>query len=113
VLDVQADAGWTVNVMQPKATYSSPPATQQWKGRGWQATGLFSLKAGSATFHAVTPNGKEEFRVALLDENGVYVEGIAETTGVADVSATIPIPKDGVYLLLVISDGDWTVDVQQ
>ena len=72
---MQADGGWTVNVTQPQATYAPPPARQQWSGHGWQASPLFSLKAGQARFHAVSPNDKavsaqDPARVDLLDEEG-------------------------------------------
>jgi hypothetical protein len=113
VLQVQAERGWTVNVWQPKATYAPPPATQHWAGTNWQATPLFSLKAGRAVFHAASANSKAQFAVSLLGQDGQHAGTIVEAPGPADQSATIPIPADGVYLLQVLSDGDWTVDVQQ
>ena len=74
-LNVQSGEGWTVNVTQPKATYAPPPAKQQWSGHGWQASPLFSLKAGAAHFHAVSPNDKAvssetPARVDLLNQDG-------------------------------------------
>jgi hypothetical protein len=112
-LDVQAEEGWTVNITQPKATYSPPPAVQSWSGHAIQATGLFSLKAGPATFHVVSAGNKEEFRVSLLDQNGLHVETIANATGPGDVTTTIEIPADGVYVVQVQVDADWTLEVQQ
>ncbi|HEX9988654.1 MAG TPA: hypothetical protein VGE45_09280 [Chloroflexia bacterium] len=113
VLDVQAEEGWTVNVSQPKATYSPPPATQSWSGHALQTTGLFSLKAGPATFHVVSAGNKEEFRVYLLDANGVGIGTIANATGPGDVTTTSEIPADGVYIIEIQVDADWTLEVQQ
>jgi hypothetical protein len=112
-LQVQAERGWTVNVWQPTATYAPPPPTQRWSGSYWQATPLFSLKAGPAAFHAVSATSKTQFSVILVDQQARSSGSIVEASGAADQSATIDIPSDGVYLLQVVSDGDWTVEVQQ
>ena len=112
-LQVQAEGGWTVNVTQPTATYSSPPATQHFAGRDFQATPLFSLKAGKATFHIASANNNKEFRASLLDSNGRHVDSIANTEGPADVTTDIEIAGDGVFIVQVQSDGDWTLDVTQ
>ncbi len=118
-LNVQSGEGWTVNVTQPKASYSLPPAQQQWRGHGWQGSPLFSLKAGTAHFHAVSPNDKavktdSTARVDLLDQNGIEVGSFAEGKDPIDVTADINIPSDGVYILRIIfMDADWTITVQQ
>jgi hypothetical protein len=113
LLQIQADRGWTVNIWQPQASYTPPPATQRWSGRYAQVTPLFSLKAGQATFHAISANSQAQFTVYLYNQNGQYVEAIVNTPGAADQSIAITIPADGVYLIKVQSDGDWTVEVQQ
>lgn len=118
-LNVQAEGGWTVNVTQPKATYTTPPAKQQWSGHGWQASPLFSLKAGPARFRAVSPNNKAvsketPARVVVLDQNGIEVGTFAQGNDPIDVTAEINIPSDGVYILRVhIIDADWTITVEQ
>jgi hypothetical protein len=111
-LDVGADGVWTVNVSQPKGTFSTPPPQQKWSGRGWQATPLFSLKAGPANFHVVG-NGTGVVRATLLDQNGKHVETIAEQEGKLDVTTTINIAADGVYVIDALFDGEWTIEVQQ
>jgi hypothetical protein len=113
MLHVQSDRGWTVNIWQPTASYAPPPATQRWSGKYSQATPLFSLKAGPATFHAVSANSQTHFAANLLDQHGQWVGEIVNATGAADLSSAIEIPADGVYLIEVQSDGDWTVEVQQ
>jgi hypothetical protein len=113
MLDVQAEEGWTVNVTQPKATYSPPPAVQRWSGHALQTTGLFSLKAGSASFHVVSAGNKEEFRVNLLDANGVGIGTIADARGPGDVTTALDIPADGVYIIEIQVDADWSLEVQQ
>jgi hypothetical protein len=112
-LQVQAEGGWTMNVTQPKAAYSPPPATQRYTGRYSQATPLFSLKAGSVTFHAVSANNKEIFTMALLDQDGNWVGNIANTEGPVDETISDEVPADGVYIVRVISDGDWMLEITQ
>jgi hypothetical protein len=113
LLRVQADRGWTVNIWQPTASYSPPPATQRWSGKYSQATPLFSLKAGQATFHAVNANSQALFTVYLYHQDGQYAEAIVNAPGAVDQSVAVGIPADGVYLVKVESEGDWTVEVQQ
>ncbi len=112
-IEVQADEGWTVNVSQPKANYSPPPAIQKRSGRFSQATHLFSLKAGSATFHVVGKGSKDVFTVQLLDQDGNWAADLVNATGDADVSKTIEIPANGVFLAQIQFEGDWTAEVQQ
>ena len=119
-VDVEASGGWTVNISQPKATYAPPPAKQQWSGHSWQASPLFSLKAGRARFHVVSPNDQAASketpaRVDLLDQNGIRVgESFAGGSDPLDVTADIDIPSDGVYILRIfIIDADWTITVEQ
>jgi hypothetical protein len=118
-LRVQAEGGWTVNVSQPTATYAAPPARQQWRGHGWQATPLFSLKTGPAHFHAVSPNdqaaqAQTPARVDLLDQEGTQVGSFAAGTDPIDVTTDLTIPADGVYLLRVyFYQADWTISVEQ
>jgi hypothetical protein len=118
-LRVQAEGGWTVNVSQPTATYAAPPARQQWRGHGWQATPLFSLKTGPAHFHVVSPNdqaaqAQTPARVDLLDQEGTQVGSFAAGTDPIDVTTDLTIPADGVYLLRVyFYQADWTISVEQ
>ena len=51
--------------------------------------------------------------VYLFDQNGQYAEAIVNTPGATDQLIAITIPVDGVYLIKVQSDGEWTVEVQQ
>jgi hypothetical protein len=113
LLRVQAEGGWTVNVWQPKVSYAPPPATQRWSGKYWQAIPPFSLKAGQAMFHAVSANSQAQFAATLLDQNVEHVGTIVNATSATDQSTVIEIPADGVYLIQVLSDGDWTIEVQQ
>ena len=113
VLQVQSEGGWTVNVSQPTATFAAPPAMQRWSGKYWQATPLFSLKAGQATFHATIPNASTKFEATLYDQNVQYVAELKNTSGASEQSATATIPADGIYVVQVFSDGDWTLEVQQ
>jgi hypothetical protein len=115
LLKVQAEAGWTVNISQPKASYAAPAANQKWSGHGYQATPLFSLNAGHAVFHAVNANDSTNaaFKATLFDQDGRHVGDIADASGAANVSTPIEIPANAVFIIQVQSEGDWTIEVQQ
>lgn len=113
MLDLYSDGDWTVNIWQPKASYAPPPAVQSWKGYSWQATPLFSLKAGPASFRVTGKGSTEALLVSLNDQNGEWVADIANSPGGADSSKTIEVPADGVYIAQIIYEGDWTLEVRQ
>jgi hypothetical protein len=110
---VQAEEGWTVNVTQPTAAFAPPPARQRFVGLGFQATPLFSLKAGPATFHIASFDNKDVFRVQLRDAKAMWVGDIASTAGPGEATTTIEIPADGVYIIQVEVDNAWTLEIQQ
>lgn len=112
-LNVQADNGWTVNVSQPKQAYSPPPAQQTWHAKLSQATPLFSLKSGAATFHIKGTGGKEAFLARLLDQDGKYVQELISITGEGENTITVQIPADGVFIVVVYYDGEWGGEVTQ
>jgi hypothetical protein len=51
--------------------------------------------------------------VTLFDQDGRWVGDIVNAPGAADEKVTIQVPADSVYVIQVLSDGDWTVEVQQ
>jgi hypothetical protein len=113
VLQVQSEGGWTVNISQPTASFMPPPAKQSWSGKYWQITPLFSLKAGEAVLHAIIPNRSTYFDATLFDQKVQYVGEIVNKSGAPEQSVAVTIPADGVYVIQVYADGDWTVEVQQ
>lgn len=115
VLDVSAEGGWTINVSQPTATFASPPPSQRFANVGPQATPLFSLKAGTATVHIASANNqsKEAFRASLRDSIGNWVGDIINTEGPGDATAKIEVPEDGIYIIGVQVEGDWTLEITQ
>jgi hypothetical protein len=112
-LQVQSEGGWTVNVSQPTASFAPPPPTQRWSGKYWQITPLFLLKAGQATLHAIIPNSSTQFEATLYDQNVQYVGEVSNKSGAPEQSIALTIPADGIYIIQVFGDGDWTVEVQQ
>jgi len=110
---VKSQGDWTISVTQPRSTYSAPPATQTFSGRGSAVTQLFSLKAGGARFQLTHTNGTKDFYVGLINGDGSYAASLASKTGPASVSTIENIEENGVFLLQVTADGDWTVTVQQ
>jgi hypothetical protein len=61
----------------------------------------------------VSANNKERFTVQLMNQDGNWVADIANTQGPADETTTGEVPADGVYIVRVISDGDWTLEITQ
>lgn len=111
LLDIQADGNWNITVEQPRPT--DAPATTNFSGSSSQATELFQLSGGLHTFR-MTHQGKENFIVDLLDADGnpVAPMGLVNEIGPFDGSKATPVPDDGIYLLVVMADGPWTIDVQ-
>ena len=113
LLKVRADGDWVISSTQLTGTYSSPPATQQWQGHGSFVTPLFSLKSGALRISGSHTNGTRNFIVELLDQNGETVELIANEIGPATINTIENVSTNGVYLLYIRADGDWTITLQQ
>ena len=114
LIEVDADGSWTVTITQPRGTYSPPPATQTFSGKGPTVTQLFSLKAGAARFQMEHKNGDSNFIVHLIDANtGRTVDFLANEIGPANLSTIENIRANGVFVLEIDADGDWNVTIQQ
>ncbi len=111
VLQVDATGGWTITVDQPSATSAVAPAP--WSGHGHDVTGLFTLKAGLATFQ-VRNTGSGYFGVKLLDSQGKLVDLLANSTDPNfSGSKAVRITTAGAYVITVDSEGDWQISVTQ
>lgn len=81
-------------------------------GDGSGITELFELKAGLVMFNS-THSGDENFITHLLDSDGETVEYVTNEIGDYSGTSVGSIPEDGMYLLNVDADGDWTIEVSQ
>jgi hypothetical protein len=110
-LNVQSSGSWTIVALQPgPAEFSQgvvPP--QKFTGRGDQYSPYLNAKTGALRI-ASHHTGQTNFIVFLLDSQGRLIEGIANEIGPYDGTKVIRIPRDGVYLLSIQADGDWTVE---
>lgn len=79
-------------------------------GVGQQSTDKFTLKKGLYKAK-LTHDGSRHFGVTVLDDNGEWVELLANDAGVFDGSKALKIDRDGQYLLDVSADGNWTVEI--
>jgi hypothetical protein len=80
-------------------------------GFGNKATNIFRLKAGLVRV-TYSHNGKSNFGVWLLDDNGTKVELIANEIGVVKGSHAFGIEVEGNYLFDVTADGHWAITIQ-
>jgi hypothetical protein len=115
VLDVKADGDWTVKVEQPRP--SSAPRTSSFSGKGDTVTSFFRLSNGPKRITLTNPS-QSDLKVSLLDKDGNAVEpafvnetGQAGVGPRANVSSTLNVDEDGIYLFDVRTDGLWTIEV--
>ena len=111
ILDVSADATWTVSIEQP-STVSAPPAPSKITGRGQQASQLFTLSSGLTIFR-MTHDGNGHFGIWLLDSKGNETELLVNEVGKFNGSKAVGIRSSGVYLLDISADGNWAVTIEK
>ncbi|HEV2130181.1 MAG TPA: hypothetical protein VGR27_03735 [Longimicrobiaceae bacterium] len=85
---------------------------QNISGTGQQATDLFTLPAGLATFE-IEHEGEGAFAVRLLDEQGELIDNLASTTGPFRGSRAVRVPRPGRYLVDVSATGAWSIRLRQ
>lgn len=95
---------------QPSPAPVSQP--QQFSGHGRQATAQFHLDKGIAQFNT-SYHGQYNFIVELLDDQGKYVDLVANAIGDSSSSKLIGVPQSGSYIMNVTADGDWTITVEE
>ncbi len=94
------------------ATFPSTAPAQNVSGTGQQATDLFTLPGGLATFE-IEHEGEGVFAVRLLNDQGELVESLASTTGPFRGSKAVRVPRAGRYLFDVSATGPWSIRLRQ
>lgn len=77
-------------------------------GKGQQATAKFDLPAGLVVFDW-KHDGKNNFIVYLIDDQGQNVGLVANGIGAVEGSKALRVNKAGRYLFDVSADGNWSV----
>ncbi len=115
VFDVKADGPWAIRVEQPHP--SSAPETTSFSGEGDTVTSFFELSNGPKQVTMTNPL-KTKLDISLLDKDGNKVgSALAHQTDQAerdpptDVSTTVDIAEDGIYLFDIQTDGLWTIEI--
>ena len=94
------------------ATYFPVSVPVTLSGNGQMASAFFDLNAGLVIF-SLTHDGRSNFIVWLLDNQGQNVKLLVNDAGPFDGSTAIGIDQGGVHILDVDSDGAWTVTIEQ
>lgn len=110
LLDISADGKWSVKIEQPRPL-TAPSIPKSFTGKSQQASELFSMGKGLATFK-MTHDGSSNFAILLLDNKGRTVELLVNEIGSFNGSKAVGIARAGIYLLDISADGNWTVDVE-
>jgi hypothetical protein len=87
-------------------------APQKFTGKGNQAVGPIALRGGLAKF-CTWYHGESNFVVYLVNRQGDPLDLVANDIGAATSSQAIKIPSTGQYLLNVMAEGTWTIQVEQ
>jgi hypothetical protein len=82
------------------------------QGTGRQATQKFELQPGLSVFE-VAHEGQSNLIIKLLDENGKEIDTVFNQIGPFVGQRGLHVPQGASYLLDVVADGDWAVDVRQ
>lgn len=81
-------------------------------GVGQQATSKFTLTKGLSIFK-MTHDGSGNFAPKVLDNNGDYVELLANEIGPFNGSKAVGIKKDGEYVIDITASGKWSIVIEQ
>ena len=111
ILDISADANWTVDISQEApASELKPPITLS--GSGQQASPFFNVASGLTIFE-MEHDGQSNFAIWLLDSEGNMVDLLVNEIGSFNGSKAIGIAEPETYILDISADGNWTVDISQ
>jgi hypothetical protein len=119
---IKATGPYTVTITKlPTGTPVTPPQT--YTGKGEQALGPITLKAGSASFNIKGPSMQDSgFSLQLKDGATGNIVSVIDTNSAMDASQssyqsqkTIDIPAAGDYYIQAFTNGNdgWEVDVSQ
>ncbi len=97
------------SIINTLKTISKP---QQFKGHGQKVSPKFTLHEGLVVFR-MTHNGRRNFIIWLLDQQGHRVAILVNRVGNFNGSKGMGINRAGIHLLDIAADGNWTVKIEQ
>jgi hypothetical protein len=109
VLQVIADAAWTVEIAQPGDPSSAAALPQNWSGSGDRLEGPFD--ADQAVTVAATHTGDSDFVVSVIDAKGRPQDLVFNETRDFEGSAVARMRSEGPYYVNVSSEGNWSLTV--
>jgi hypothetical protein len=117
IVNVTADGNWEILIEQPRSKDAkSLPIT--FKGKSYGVSSFFVLNEGLTTFK-MNHDGKSNFIITLLDNNGKLTELLVNETGSYSGKKAIGVKKNnfigakpGIYILSVIADGNWSISIK-
>jgi hypothetical protein len=98
---------------EPATAPTPPPALEaklEFSGDGDEATDLFTLNAGLVRAK-YTHNGESNFMVDVLDGAGNRAGYVANEIGACDGSSAFHVDRPGQYLLKIMADGQWSIEL--
>jgi len=110
VLNITADAPWTVTVSQPRDA-AGAALPQTYSGTGQQVVGAFSAGASVRMQSQNTATNGGNFSVEILSSDGSLRDVPFNAIGSFSGSAISNDLSGGPYWLNVDSDGNWTITV--
>lgn len=110
LLDIQADGQWNITLRQPRPQ-DPDPAPVTFSGDRDNATAFF--ETGQRLLEVeMSHAGSSNFIVWLYDADGNQVMNFANVIGDYQGSRYFN-PDPGVYVLDVVADGAWTIDISE
>ncbi|MEX2587289.1 MAG: hypothetical protein WD602_04755 [Actinomycetota bacterium] len=112
VMEVRPGAGeWTAQIDQ-SVPEDAPAPPAEFSGSGQSATEFFKLEAGSADFR-LRHEGQGVFIPGLVRSDGTRAGSIVNESGDFSSRVTVNIKAAGIYLVDVLANGDWEIEVTQ
>lgn len=105
LFNVDGDGQWRISVENPRPSLDNDKT--QIKGRGQQATDVFTFEGGLYVFE-MKHNGKSNFIVHPVGLSGRRLAPLVNEIGRFDGSAAETLER-GEYLFQIAADGDWEV----
>ena len=110
-IKIDSTGDWKIDIEQTTPSSADAPP-QKLSGKGQSASKFFTLRPGPANFR-VTHSGTGFFAPALLKADGSLVTNIANELGQFTGDKRVDIAEEGIYLVDVSANGDWTIDISQ
>ncbi|MEW2636004.1 hypothetical protein AB0903_31285 [Streptomyces sp. NPDC048389] len=111
VLQVDADAPWTVEITQPGVPSSAAALPQSWSGSSDRLEGPF--EADRAVTVAATHTGDGTFVVTVVDSEGRAQDLVFNEIRDFGGSAVARMRSEGPYYVNVTSEGTWSLTLTE